>query len=154
MVSGPISPQGRFWGPKASISPKITYFHEWVNFTQNASFTTLHNFGEKRLKMARRICLATFESLKTWPKLTFWALGPPRCAFALKSCLFAKKRILLQSHFLAKKWLWRPKGDFGWFGWKFNQFGVGIHMVSCILRILGFLWCKKCGILWNFIIST
>ena len=90
--------------------------------------------------------MATFYALKRKPELVFWAPGPPKCAFGARNQLFANKHtFLLQVCFLAQKWLLGPKCDSGWFGWKYHQFGAGIHRVSLILRIPVSPWCKK----WN-----
>ena len=67
-------------------------------------------------------------------KVRFWA---PKLTVRAKAYSWP------QECFLAQKLLLGPKGDFGWFGWEMDQFGVGIHMVSSILRILVFPWCQK-----------
>ena len=59
----------------------------------------------------------------------FWAPGPEKCENALKIA-FLRKSTLFATKSLSGKWLWRPKGDFGWFRWNVHSFGVGIHMVS------------------------
>ena len=74
----------------------------------------------------------------------FWAPVPEKCENASQSRLFAPKHTFrAKVAFERKSAFLGPKGDFGWFGWNFNQFDLVLHKGSCILRILGFPWRKK-----------
>ena len=144
-VLEPAGAQKAISGWKVRFSPNSTHFHEngWSS-PKKCHFHDISPFWGKWGEKAPLHLNGYLLKLKNIARI---GVLIPRAGKVRKctpkSPFRAKAHFARQSRLWAKKCVLGPKGDFGWIGWNSNQFGQGIHRVSCILRILSFPWRKK-----------
>ncbi len=104
MVSGPISPQGRFWGPKARSSPKFIHFHEngWIS-RKRIHFHDNPPFWGEMAPNGRFYLLGYLLKLKNIARIGVFRPRAAKVRFCAQTSHFCENaHFLLQSHFLAK----------------------------------------------------